>query len=142
MNYIMSFVFIVFVTACSHTGHDHSGHIDEHLDWNKASKKISEDHKEVTGVFEWFKEHVKEHEKEMSSHKTAILEHEKKIKKLENSNTASIEIKKLTLEFSRKHDEISDEHRHFLKDHNKFMKLVSQLRILKEELETHEGHNH
>ena len=142
MNYIMSFVFIVFITACSHTGHDHFGHVNEHSDWSKTSKKISEDHKEATDVFQWFKEHVKEHENEISRHMTAVFEHEKKIKKMKNSNTVSIEMKKLTLEFSRKHDEISDEHRHFLKDHNKFMKLVSQLKILKEELETHEGHSH
>ena len=144
MNYYITLTLIALITSCSHIEHDHSEHDHsknhrEHIVWEKEDKVLSDDYKKALSVFSWFKEHIKEHELKVSKHLESIAQHEEI---MNTKNLSKLERSKNELLRSRQHEEMGEDHRHFMKDHAEFMGLIIQLENLKEELESHEGHNH
>ena len=107
--------------------------------WDKEQKSIANAKKEMETLSHWAKEYVGEHAKKLQKHTLAIKAYEKKLEQSENNALAA---KKLKLEQGREENKMIEQHHHFLEDHKKIAKIMSQLKALKAEMESHEDHHH
>ena len=140
MKITIQLLIIITIFSCSHN--KFSSHEEDHFSWDQESEKISKDHKDISQLFNWFENHIKEHEEEITNHKVITKNHKDNIVVLKSNEAKNLDVKKVTLELSRLHEEMGDEHQHFLEDHMKLMELIGELEELKNKFESHNGHEY
>lgn len=109
--------------------------------WRSASKKLLKDKEKIDDVLLWYSEYLEKHNKTLLKYEVSIKALEKNVNRYANSNEV-LKLKKSKLQLSLKKDEISNKHIHFLEDHEIFMNSLTKVIEVKNEIESHDGHDH
>lgn len=135
-------IILLFIVSCAHHHnhheHDHNTHgMDLNIDWNKEQDALSADYKNTQVLFQWALANIEDQIGRIKKYESKYQELQQSSKKVDGLHE-----KKVKLQISRLNLEMQKEHEHFQKDHKSMMQIVHKLKKLKEELQSHEGHNH
>jgi hypothetical protein len=100
------------------------------------------EHKKAQESLKWLSGVINAHDKEIIEHEKIVARTEVLLTEIAKSNQTSMANKKKLLELQRLQDDMQKEHDHLAESHDEMMVIIGQIEDLREELNSHEGHQH
>lgn len=117
--------------------HHHKSHSSKNSSWFDQKQKIKNLEARSETAHSWFKGFLKQHQNKMNELETEISNLSK-----QKDGLSGMEIKKIELKINRAKTTMTEKQNHFADDFKKMDKLIGDLEKLKEEFDSHEGHEH